>query len=47
MFGRKKPWEVWGPSSERPELGTAACIEGLRQASLNERARPCLGPPNA
>lgn len=31
MFGRKQPWEVWGPSGERPELGTAAAIAGLRQ----------------
>ncbi|EIE20382.1 Metallo-hydrolase/oxidoreductase [Coccomyxa subellipsoidea C-169] len=31
MFGRTKPWEVWGPSSEKPELGLAASIEGLRQ----------------
>ncbi|CAL8465140.1 g4675 [Coccomyxa elongata] len=31
MFGRREPWEVWGPSSEKPELGIAACIDGLRQ----------------
>ena len=23
--------QVWGPSSEKPELGIAACIDGLRQ----------------
>jgi ribonuclease BN (tRNA processing enzyme) len=33
MFGRKQPWEVWGPSGDRPQLGTAAAIEGLRQVS--------------
>lgn len=33
MFGRREPWEVWGPSSEKPELGVAACIDGLRQVS--------------
>ena len=31
MFGRKVPLEIWGPSSEKPELGLAASIEGLRQ----------------
>lgn len=31
MFGRKQPWEVWGPSADTPELGTAAAIQGLRQ----------------
>ncbi|WIA34413.1 hypothetical protein OEZ86_012748 [Tetradesmus obliquus] len=31
MFGRKQPWEVWGPSGEQPQYGTAAAIEGLRQ----------------
>ncbi len=31
MFGRKTAWEVWGPSSEKPEYGLAASIEGLRQ----------------
>ncbi|KIY95387.1 ribonuclease Z [Monoraphidium neglectum] len=31
MFGRKQPWEVWGPSAATPELGTAAAIEGLRR----------------
>ena len=33
MFGRKVPLEIWGPSSEKPELGLAASIEGLRQVS--------------
>ena len=37
MFGRKVPLEIWGPSSEKPELGLAASIEGLRQVR-----RPCL-----
>jgi hypothetical protein len=31
MFGRRKPWEVWGPSADDPRLGTAAAIQGLRQ----------------
>lgn len=31
MFGRRTPWEVWGPSGETPALGTAAAIQGLRQ----------------
>lgn len=31
MFGRRQPWEVWGPSGEEPQLGTAAAVEGLRQ----------------
>ena len=31
MFGRTEPWEVWGPSSEQPELGLNASIAGLRQ----------------
>ena len=31
MFGRVVPWEVWGPSSEIPEVGTAAVIDGLRK----------------
>ena len=31
MFGRTEPWEVWGPSSEKPELGLNASIAGLRQ----------------
>jgi hypothetical protein len=26
-------WEVWGPLGNRPQLGTAAAIEGLRQVS--------------
>lgn len=34
MFGRKQPWEVWGPSGDKPELGTAAAIEGLRQVGV-------------
>ena len=34
MFGRTKPWEVWGPSSEKPELGLNASIAGLRQVLL-------------
>ena len=33
MFGRVVPWEVWGPSSEIPEVGTAAVIDGLRKVS--------------
>lgn len=33
MFGRKVPLEIWGPSSEKPELGLAASIQGLRQVS--------------
>ena len=33
MFGRLVPWEVWGPSSEIPEVGTAAVIDGLRKVS--------------
>ena len=28
------PVQVWGPSSEKPELGLAASIEGLRQVRL-------------
>ena len=31
MFGRTQPWEVWGPSSEQPDLGLNASIAGLRQ----------------
>ena len=31
IFGRTEPWEVWGPSGERPDLGTSAAINGLRQ----------------
>ncbi|DBA85336.1 TPA: hypothetical protein ACH3X2_006023 [Trebouxia sp. C0005] len=31
MFGRTEPWEVWGPSSEQPQLGLNASIAGLRQ----------------
>lgn len=31
MFGRTEPWEIWGPSSEKPELGLNASIAGLRQ----------------
>jgi ribonuclease Z len=31
MFGRRTPWEVWGPSGEQQQYGTAAAIEGLRQ----------------
>lgn len=31
IFGRKEPWEVWGPSGERSDLGIAAAIDGLRQ----------------
>lgn len=45
MFGRKQPWEVWGPSGEAPEFGTAAAIEGLRQVrygSLWFEALDCL-----
>lgn len=42
MFGRKQPWEVWGPSGERPELGTAAAIAGLRQVcGCQPGQRPC------
>ena len=33
MFGRTEPWEVWGPSSEKPELGLNASIAGLRQVN--------------
>ena len=33
MFGRKVPLEIWGPSSEKPELGLAASMAGLRQVS--------------
>lgn len=35
MFGRKQPWEVWGPSGDKPELGTAAAISGLRQVGVH------------
>lgn len=35
MFGRTEPWEVWGPSSEKPELGLNASIAGLRQVLLS------------
>ena len=42
MFGRVVPWEVWGPSSETPEIGTKAVIEGLRQVSP---MRASLSPP--
>lgn len=35
MFGRKKPWEVWGPSGEEAATGTKHSIEGLRQVSGN------------
>ena len=38
MFGRKVPLEIWGPSSEKPELGLAASIEGLRQVDLQSYA---------
>jgi hypothetical protein len=38
MFGRKQPWEVWGPSAATPELGTAAAIEGLRRVSGRQPA---------
>lgn len=38
MFGRTEPWEVWGPSSEQPELGLNASIAGLRQVTI----RTCL-----
>lgn len=31
MFGRTQPWEVWGPSGDIPEVGTAAVIDGLRK----------------
>ncbi len=31
IFGRRTPWEVWGPSGETTELGTAAVIDGLRK----------------
>ena len=31
MFGRTEPREVWGPSSEQPQLSLNASIAGLRQ----------------
>ena len=31
LFGRTEPWEVCGPSSEKPELWLNASIAGLRQ----------------
>lgn len=31
MFGRTRPWHVWGPSGEDASTGTAHAIEGLRQ----------------
>ena len=34
MFGRIEPWEVWGPSSEQPQLGLNASIAGLRQVCI-------------
>jgi len=39
MFGRTKPWEVWGPSGEDASTGTAHSIEGLRQVC--SAYRPC------
>lgn len=43
MFGRMEPWEVWGPSSEKPELGLNASIAGLRQVCAHRRLMaPCL-----
>jgi hypothetical protein len=35
IFGRTTAWEVWGPSGETPELGTAAVIEGLRKVNIH------------
>lgn len=35
MFGRTQPWEVWGPSGDIPEVGTAAVIDGLRKVRTN------------
>ena len=34
MFGRTKPWEIWGPSSETPELFLNAFIAVLRQVTF-------------
>ena len=42
MFGRTEPWEVWGPSSEQPELGLNASIAGLRQVFLLLRCTTLL-----
>ena len=35
MFGRTRPWHVWGPSGENATTGTAHSIEGLRQVTIN------------
>jgi ribonuclease BN (tRNA processing enzyme) len=45
MFGRKVPLEIWGPSSEKPELGLAASIEGLRQVRAAQLLSLTSPPP--
>jgi len=30
-YGRTTPLEVWGPSGEAADMGTAAAVQGLRQ----------------
>lgn len=33
MFGRRRAWEVWGPSGPSPDLGISASLQGLRQVT--------------
>jgi phosphoribosyl 1,2-cyclic phosphodiesterase len=33
-YGRTTPLEVWGPTGEAPDMGTAAAVAGLRQVRL-------------
>lgn len=37
MFGRTHAWEVFGPSGETEEVGTAEVIQGLRKVMLEQR----------